>query len=723
MANAPLPFQDPTLSPEARAEDLLARLTLDEKIAQTLHEAPAIPRLGIPEYNWWNECLHGVSRAGIATVFPTAISMAATWNEPLHARVATVISDEARAKHHAAAAKGDRRIYRGLTYWTPNINIFRDPRWGRGHETYGECPHLTARFAVAFIRALQGDDPKHLKLVATPKHFAAHSGPEIVRHSFNSVVERRDLFETYLPAFRAAVIEGGAMSVMGAYNRLNGVPCCGDRFLLEDILRRRWGFKGFVVSDCGAVEDFDQHHGYTRTPEESAALAVKAGCDLNCGCAYQQLGGALAQGLLTEADIDTALRRLLVARVRLGMFDDPATVRWARIPYSVVDCPAHGELAREAARQSIVLLKNEGAVLPLRPGLRRIAVIGPNADNREVLLGNYHGLPSRYWTPLEGIRTLAPAGVHVEYQPGCEHFAVDHPLDKPDRWFAEAIIAAENADVVVLCLGLNALIEGEAGDASNSQAGGDKTDLQLPLIQRQLLEAIVDTGKPVVLVLISGSAVNPGAPLARIPALIQQFYPGQAGGLALAEVLFGHYSPAGRLPVTFYKDITELPAFEDYRMEGRTYRFFRGEPLFPFGFGLGYSRFVYTAIEAPRTVATDAGAVEVAATVTNAGDRAADEVVQLYIQLVTTAGRVPVRQLAGFARIHLAPGESRRVVLSIDRRHLARVDEEGRFHVEPARARVSVGGSQPDPVSLALGAPRWVEAEVIIEGPAVRLPD
>lgn len=713
MTSSCLPYQNAELLMENRARDLLSRLGVGEKIALMLHESPAIERLGIPQYNWWNECLHGVARAGIATVFPQAIGLAAMFDAARMHRVATAISDEARAKHHANVARGDRGMYKGLNFWTPNINIFRDPRWGRGQETYGECPYLTGRMAVAFIRGLQGDHPVYYKVAATAKHFAAHSGPELNRHSFNARVSPRDLRQTYLPAFRDCVVEARVESIMGAYNRTNDEPCCGSPTLLETILRGEWKFAGHVVSDCGAVEDFHQHHGVTNTPEESAALAVRNGCDLNCGCVYGRLLEALQQGLITEAELDRSVLRLLRARFRLGMFDPPERVPWASVPFDVVDSPEHRALALDAARASIILLKNQGGLLPLRKNLSTIAVIGPNADDRAVLLGNYNGIPSKSVTPLDGIRNAVAPGTKVLYQPGCEHIGRSNPvLGLETRGFAEALLAAEQADVVVLCLGLTALIEGEEGDAPFSEAKGDRTDIALPTVQQRLLEAIAGLGKPIVLVVLSGSAIAIPWAQAHVPAILQQFYPGEEGGTALAEVLFGDVNPAGRLPVTVYRGIEQLPPFDDYTMKNRTYRFFDGEPLYPFGFGLSYTQFAYTnaRIDSPRGATGQPVTLHV--DVANVGQRHGEEVVQVYLEHVNPPLPAPIRELCGFRRVWLAPGETITVSFSVEPRRTALVDEEGRFLLAPGHGIFHLGGSQPDAVSRRLGAAPTARIEV-----------
>jgi beta-glucosidase len=694
--NTNIPFYDTKLSFEERARDIVSRLTMEEKAAQMLHEAPAIPRFGIPEYNWWNECLHGVARAGVATVFPQAIGLAAIWSSERMAQIARVIADEGRAKHHEFARQDDRGYYKGLTFWTPNINIFRDPRWGRGHETYGECPHLTARLGVAFCKELQGDDPKYLKLVATPKHYAVHSGPEGLRHSFNAIATAKDLRETYLPAFRDCIIEAKAYSIMSAYNRTNGEPCSSSKALLVDILREEWKFDGYVVSDCWAIRDIHEHHKVTNTPEESARDAVRAGCDLNCGCTYQHIPSAVRQGLLNEADLDICLTRLFLARLKLGMFDPPEQVPYASIPYEVNDCPEHAELARVSARESMVLLKNQGSLLPLAKDLRSIAVIGPNANDPHVLVGNYFGVPSDPITPLQGIRERVAAGTKVWYTEGCKRQGNKREGLGRAGLISEAVSMAQRADVVVLCLGLSADIEGEQGDAGNSEAAGDKTNLELPGLQQALLEEIVAVGKPTVLVLISGSALSVNWADDNVRAIVQAWYPGQAGGRALADVLFGDYCPAGRLPITFPRSLEDVPEFTDYSMKGRTYRYLEHEPLYPFGYGLSYTRFAYSDIQVSKTRVAFQDTLEISAEVENVGECLGDEVVQLYLKCLDAPFVVPHHQLRGFERIPLAPGERRRMAFLLTIRDLSQIDERGARVFQPGRYRVSVGGSQPD---------------------------
>ncbi|HNT76207.1 MAG TPA: glycoside hydrolase family 3 C-terminal domain-containing protein [Anaerolineae bacterium] len=698
MSEKPSPlYRDPTQPIAARVADLIGRMTLPEKVSQMLHEAPAIERLGVPAYNWWNECLHGVGRAGIATMFPQAIGMGATWNTDLIYRTAVAISDEGRAKHHASLQpNGDCAQYYGLTFWTPNINIFRDPRWGRGQETYGEDPHLTARLGVAFVKGLQGDDPKYLKTVATPKHYAVHSGPESERHHFDAIASWRDMRETYLPAFEATVREGEAASFMGAYNRTNGEPCCASPTLLQKILCDEWGFDGFIVSDCGAIDDIYMHHCVTPTAASASALAVKNGCDLNCGCTYHALNDAVAQGLIDEATLDLALTRLFTARFRLGMFDPPALVPYAQIPPEVNDCAAHRALALEVARESLVLLKNADSFLPLDKGkLKTIAVIGPNADDDLVLLGNYFGWPSRSVTPLQGIREKVGAGVEVLYARGCDVRDVD------TAGFAEALAAAKQADVVIAVMGISQLVEGEEGQEEGVRDGrrstGDREDsLDLPGSQDHLLQTLAATGKPIVVVLLNGSALAVNWAAEHAVAILEAWYPGEEGGTAIADALFGDYTPGGRLPVTFYKSIEQLPPFREYAMAaGHTYRFFDGQPLYPFGYGLSYTTFAYRdlCLSADEIAAGESMTARV--TVQNTGVVAGDEVVQLYVRDVRASVPTPIRHLEGFARVHLEPGAAQTVTFTLNPRQMSIVDDAGQYVVEPGRFEVWVGGGQP----------------------------
>ncbi|MGC8667636.1 MAG: glycoside hydrolase family 3 C-terminal domain-containing protein [Chthonomonadales bacterium] len=666
-------------------------MTLEEKVSQMMHDAPPIPRLSIPAYNWWNECLHGVARAGIATVFPQAIGLAAGFDEQLVARVAEAISDEARAKHHQACKDhgGASPQYFGLTFWSPNINIFRDPRWGRGQETYGEDPYLTARLGVAFVRGLQGDHPKYFKTIATPKHFAVHSGPEKDRHSFDARVNPRDLWETYLPAFKACVQEGKAGSVMAAYNRTNGEPCCASKTLLQDILRDEWGFTGYVVSDCGAIDDIFRNHRVVLTAEQAAALAVANGCDLNCGDTYKALIGAILNGLLDETAINRAVERLFEARIRLGMFDPPESVPYASIPISVNDSEEHRALALQAARASIVLLKNDRSVLPFGSGIRNIAVIGPNADDVDVLLGNYHGTPSRAVTILQGILHRAGNHVTVRHAKGCDLVGGHR------GGFAEAEAAARSSDVVVMVMGLSPKLEGEEGEEGLLDKSGDRRDLGLPPIQMELLHAIHSVGTPIVLVTLSGSALALGWAAQNVAAMMHVWYGGEEAGTAVAEALFGDFNPAGRLPVTFYQTSEQLPPFTDYSMIGRTYRYFHGHPLFPFGYGLSYTTFEYSGLTITPATIAPGESVQVRVTVRNTGGRPGDEVVQLYLAHPEASVPVPIRSLQGFRRIHLVPGEDRTLEFALDPRQMVCWSDEGTPFIEPGRLLISVGGGQP----------------------------
>ncbi len=686
---------------EARAKDLVSRMTLEEKVAQMQDIAAPIPRLGVPGYNWWNEALHGVARSGLATVFPQAIGLAATWDTSLMFQVATVISDEARAKFHEYQRSGRNARYGGLTFWSPNINLFRDPRWGRGQETYGEDPYLTGTMAVQFIRGMQGDDPRYLKTVSTVKHFAVHSGPEPARHTFDAVVSERDLRESYLPHFEAGIREGHAYSLMCAYNRVAGKPACANDRLLRDILRGEWGFKGYVVSDCGAIEDIHARHKVIADSAAAAALAVQTGTDLDCGKEYASLVDAVHRGLISESAIDSAVTRLFVARFRLGLFDPPERVRWAGIPYSVLDAPAHRELALRAAHESIVLLKNSAGVLPLRKDAGVIAVIGPNADDSTVLLGNYNGTPSDPITPLRGIREAVGARSRLVYARG-SRLATDSALTDSatvdSALEADAMAAARQSDVVVLVLGLNAHLEGEEMRVEmEGFRGGDRTRIDLPAPQERLLERVSSIGKPTVLVLLSGSALAVNWAQEHVPAIVEAWYPGQAGGTAIADVLFGDYNPAGRLPVTFYHGTEELPPFESYGMTGRTYRFFRGTPLFPFGHGLSYTSFSYSRLRTSANSLPPHGSVRVSVDVTNTGRRSGDEVVQLYVQHRGSRVERPLKDLRGFRRLTLRPGEKRTVTMSLPAASIAFWDSTAHhWTVERDSLRLQVGASSSD---------------------------
>lgn len=687
-----------------RAALLVNEMTLEEKVSQMLHYAPAIDRLGVPAYNWWSEALHGVARAGVATVFPQAIAMASTFDRELLLDVATVISDEARAKHHEFVRRDDRDIYKGLTYWSPNINIFRDPRWGRGHETYGEDPYLTGELAVAFIKGLQGDDPKYLKVAACAKHFAVHSGPENLRHSFNATVSQKDLWETYLPAFEKAVKEANVESVMGAYNRTNGEPCCGSRTLLQDILRDQWDFRGHVVSDCWAICDFHLHHKVTSTPQESAALAVKNGSDLNCGKTYASLLSAIDQGLVTEADIDVACRRLFETRMRLGMFDNDQDVPYAHIPYEVNDQPSHHQLSIEAAARSMVLLSNRGNALPLnKEALKRIAVIGPNADDGKMLLGNYNGTPSRTVTPLRAIQDAVQGHSRVFYAKGCEiiHDRTEHLATSHDR-IAEAVSAALMSDVAILCVGLNASYEGEEGDAGNSEAAGDKVTLNLPGLQNELIEAVVNTGTRTILINMTGSAMDLTWAHDHVDAIIQAWYPGPEGSIALAELIFGDRDFCGRTPVTWVRHIDDLPPFEDYSMNNRTYRYIESTPLYPFGYGLSYNKYSYSDLSLSRDVIVCGEDLTLDVTVTNTSGTKGREVVQIYLMDVEASVNVPHFSLVAFDNIELASGATKTLSFTISSRQMAVINEEGDEVLEPGSFILYAGGQGPDLQSAQL---------------------
>ncbi len=825
------PYKDPSLPIEKRVDDLVSRMTLEEKISQMMNGAAAIERLGIPEYEWWNEALHGVARAGYATVFPQAIGLAATWNTDLMSSVADVISTEARAKHNEFIRKGERGRYKGLTFWSPNINIFRDPRWGRGQETYGEDPYLTARLGVAFVKGLQGNDPRYLKVVATPKHYAVHSGPEPERHSFDAIASQRDMLETYLPAFHATVVEGGAYSVMCAYNRTNGEPCCTSK-PLNDTLRKQWGFKGYIVSDCGAIDDIYQRHYYLKTEAEASAAAVKAGTDLTCGREYRSLVQAVKDGLITEREIDVAVKRLMTARFKLGMFDPPEMVPFARIPFSENDSAPHRQLSLRAARESIVLLKNENNTLPLKKDIKTIAVIGPSADNLGVLLGNYNGQPTKYVTPLQGIREKVSTGTRVLYSPGmyptgvvvepvsptalsstgpglrAEYFnnrelkgepvltRTDPKIDfewgamSPGigvaednfsvRWSGklsppesgkysigifgnggmrliidgqtiieeltnrrtrgitkelsfeaghtydirleyiengnqyssvklnwappsaaarlkeEAVALARQADAVVMVVGITPLVEGEEMDVQvEGFRGGDRTDIALPKPQEDLIKEIHALGKPVVLILLGGSALAVNWANENVSAILDAWYPGQEGGTAIADVLFGDYNPGGRLPVTFYKSISQLPPFTDYGMQGRTYRYFKGDPLYPFGFGLSYTTFKYSGLKLSSSRLKAGESVKVTVDVTNSGALAGDEVVELYVTDTASKFPVPIRSLAGTKRVFLKAGENQTVAFTIAPEQMSVIDDSGKRFIEPGEFVISVGGKQP----------------------------
>ena len=846
------PYLNPKLPLETRVNDIVSRMTLEEKVSQMIDVAKAIPRLGIPEYNWWNEGLHGVARAGFATVFPQAIGLAATFNTDLMYKIADVISTEARAKHNEAIASSDYSRYKGLTFWSPNINIFRDPRWGRGQETYGEDPYLTSQMGVAFVRGMQGDDPKYLKVVSTPKHYAVHSGPEPARHIFDAVTDKRDLYTTYLPAFKACIELGGAYSVMCAYNAYMGQACCGSDTLLKQILRKDWGFQGYIVSDCGAIADIYRNHKVVPTAPEAAALAVKSGTDLNCGRTYSPtLVDAVKQGLITEDQIDVSVKRLYRARFKLGMFDPPEMVPYAKIPASENDSEEHRKLSGQAARESIVLLKNDNHALPLKRNLKKIAVIGPTADSYDALIGNYNGTPSRYTTPLQGIIKKAAPNTDVVYEQGCNlvedgpilhdisadmvssdgqpglkveyfkgtelkgepiyselntmgntswlafrripgiemgeaysvqwtgklvmpvsgdinfvitgnnkyslsidgkvivenqgqentnvqksnhillekgksydlkvgyvqsagfpNFSIQWDIYNTDH-FKNAVELAKGSDAVIFVGGITARLEGEEMKLSlDGFSGGDRTKLVLPKIQEDLIKALQATGKPVILVLTSGSALAVNWEKANIPAIIQLWYPGEQGGEALADVLFGDYNPGGRLPITLYKSVEQLPSFTDYNMNGRTYRFFKGDPLYAFGYGMSYTTFKYSDLQVPSKIKAGDD-LQVSVKVKNTGNMAGDEVVQIYVKNIDAEVPVPIRSLEGIKRVSLAPGEEKTVQFDLEPQQMSVFYDNGNFMVDPGFIELSVGGGQPGYVATTSGV---VEKKVEVTG-------
>ena len=684
-----------------RAKELVEKMTLEEKVSQTVHGAAGIERLGIKTYNWWNEALHGVARAGVATVFPQAIGMAASFDEELVWKVADVISTEGRAKYNMQQEFGDLDIYKGLTFWAPNVNIFRDPRWGRGHETFGEDPYLTSRLGVRFIQGLQGDDSQYMKTAACVKHFAVHSGPEDERHSFDARVNARDLFETYLPAFEACVKEGKVEAVMGAYNRTNGEPCCGSRTLLTDILRKGWGFEGHVTSDCWAVKDFHEYHKVTATPLESVAMAMENGCDLNCGSLFLYLTEAVKRRMVSEERLDEAVTNLLSARMKLGLFDEEETV-FSNITYDQNDTVEHSRLNFEASRKSFVLLKNEGNLLPLdKNKIKTIGVIGPNANNRKALEGNYEGTASRYYTISEGIQDYVGDDVRVLYSEGC-HLCKTRlsGLGQENDRMAEVRAVCAHSDVVIACLGLDSSLEGEEGDEGNEFASGDKPDLSLPGLQQDILMAAWESGKPVVLVLLSGSALAVPWADEHIPAIIEGWYPGAMGGKAMASVIFGEYSPEGKLPVTFYRTTEELPDFRDYSMEGRTYRYMKQKALYPFGFGLSYTDFAVTEAAVSKDTIQKDSIVSVTAVLENQGKMAGAETIQLYIKAKRPG--TPNAQLKALKKVELQPGEIKEIHMDLADRAFGIRDDKGDLILGEGTYELYVGTQQPDGCSSEL---------------------
>lgn len=706
-------YLDETKADEERVWDLVNRMTLEEKVSQLRYDAPAVKRLGIPNYNWWNEALHGVARAGAATVFPQSIGLAAMFDEEFLQKIGDIVATEGRAKYQEAVANEDRGLYKGITFWSPNINIFRDPRWGRGHETYGEDPCLTGRLGTAYIKGIQGNK-KRLKAAACVKHFAAHSGPEKGRHSFNSIVSKKDLSETYYPAFEKCVKEAKVEGIMGGYNRLNGEASCGSYAMITGLLREKWGFDGYYVSDCGAIKDFHMHHGLTSTAAESAALALKSGCDLNCGAVYLHLQSAYNQGLISEEEINNAVYHVMQTRMRLGMFD--ARSEYENIPYEVNDCKEHHEAALKAAEKSMVLLKNNG-ILPLKKEkLKTVAVIGPNADSDEILKGNYNGTATEKYTLLEGIRDALDENTRIFYSEGAHLFRENvESLAEADDRIKEAVIMAKRSDVIFLCLGLNGTLEGEEGDANNSYAGADKTDLNLPESQMRLLKAVCETKKPVVLLLAAGSAMAVNYAQEHCEAILQAWYPGQMGGKAAANLLFGKKSPSGKLPVTFYRTTEELPDFTDYSMKNRTYRYMEKEALYPFGYGLSYGDFVYDKLEVKQLKKGDKEFVRISLEVQNRSEIEGEEIVQIYIKIMDSVYAVPNSSLADFKCLYLKPGESKKIEFLLPSDVFMVVNEEGRKVLDGRKAVIYAGGSQPDARSIKLlgKAPLSTEIDLI----------
>jgi len=693
---------------EKRIQDLIAKMSLEEKVSQLVHTSPAVPKLGIPEYNWWNECLHGVARAGLATVFPQAIALAASFDEDLVWDVANAISDEARAKYNEAIKQGNRSQYWGLTFWTPTINIFRDPRWGRGQESYGEDPYLTGRIGAAMVRGLQGDNPEeNLKLAACAKHYAVHSGPEKERHTFDAVVSKKDLFETYLPAFKA-LVDAGVETVMGAYNRTLGEPCCGSKYLLQEILRGEWGFEGHVVSDCWAVRDFHENHKITSSPEESAALALNNGCDLNCGCTYPFLTLAHKKGLVTEEAIDTALARLLRTRFKLGMFDGPEKSPYYSLGRDVINCDKHRRLALEAARKSIVLLKNNNNILPLDDKPKRVLLLGPGAANMHTLLGNYFGLSSRLVTVLEGLteKTRTKYGISMGYTQACLQYEANHPSN------VEFGLATP-PDVFIAVFGLDGAMEGEEGDAIASSSNGDREYIELPPWQLAFLRQVKANGKPLILVLTGGSPIAIPEDIA--DAVLFAWYPGEEGGTAVADIIFGDTVPSGKLPLTFPVSTSQLPPYEDYDMKGRTYRYMTKKPLYPFGFGLSYTTFGFEELALGAGELSAGGELSLRVKVRNTGNMDAETVVQVYVSKDDRCDDDPISSLRAFKRVMVPKGASLTVEFTLPASAFETVDAEGKSLLVPGSYTLHVADAAPLPVAVEKGATKPVEAKVVVK--------
>ena len=694
-----------------KAKELVSKMTLMEKAAQLRYDAAPVERLGVPAYNYWNEALHGVARAGTATMFPQAIAMAAAFDEEGMKKTGDIIATEGRAKYNEYSKHGDRDIYKGLTFWSPNVNIFRDPRWGRGHETYGEDPYLTARMGMKFVEGLQGDGSV-MKAAACAKHFAVHSGPESIRHEFDAKATKKDMWETYLPAFEALVKEADVEAVMGAYNRTNGEPCCGHHYLMEEVLRGKWDFDGHFVSDCWAIKDFHENHKVTKNARESAALALKRGCDINCGNTYLHLLAAVDEGLITEEDITKAAERALTTRYLLGLFEGS---EYDEIPYEKVECKEHIEEAVNMARKGCVLLKNDG-VLPIdKSKVKTIGVIGPNADSRAALIGNYHGTSSRYITVLEGIQDEAGENVRVLYSQGCHLYKdkVENLAWTQDR-ISEAVITAEHSDVVILCVGLDETLEGEEGDTGNSDASGDKRDLHLPKVQEELIEKVTAVGKPTIVVLMAGSAIDLNYAEKNCKGILLAWYPGARGGKAVADLLFGKVSPSGKPPVTFYRDLEGMPEFTDYSMKNRTYRYMEKTALYPFGYGLSYGNICVTGAEIGNKITRDSD-IELEIAVENKSEKETEDIVQVYIKDLESPYAVKNHSLCGFKRIRLKGSEKMVFQMKIKNAAMNIVDEEGERYIDSSRFKLFIGTSQPDKRSRELTGKNSIILEVNIE--------
>jgi beta-glucosidase len=703
------PFQDPGLDLEVRVDNLISQLTLQEKVDQLLYAAPAIERLNIPAYNWWTECLHGVARNGRATVFPQAIGMAATFDTDLIHRVGTAIGDEARAKFNVSVANGLHGQYQGLTFWTPNVNIFRDPRWGRGQETYGEDPFLTSRIGVNFVKGLQGDHPDYLKAAGMGKHYAVHNGPEGLRHEFDAVVGMKDLWETYLPAFEALVTEASVEGIMGAYNRTNGLPCCAHPYLMQEVLREKWGFKGYFVSDCWALVDFFDGQNIVGSPEEAAALALNTGTNLNCGSTYPSLMKAIEAGLTTESAVDANLKELLPTRFRLGLFDPPGSVPFDEIGPDVIRSEEHVALSLETAEKSLVLLKNKENTLPLDPNVSSVFVTGPTAAHVQALLANYYGVSEDLKTILEGVVANVSPQTSVKYRQGA---LLDEANRNPQDWFSGV---AASSDVTIACLGISQLIEGEEGESIMSNHFGDRVDIGLPQSQIDFLKKMRENAKKLVVVLTGGSAIACPEVYEMADALIFAWYPGEQGGLAVGNTIFGKSTPSGRLPVTFPMSVDDLPPYEDYSMANRTYKYMEKDPLFPFGFGLSYTSFAYSDLKIAKSSISQDEPVEIQVKISNTGNYTGEEVVQLYLTDLEASVTVPKVDLKGFQRVSLSPGESKTVSFTITPEMMQIVDNKGERHIENGQFKVYVGGSVPTPRSLELGAARSVEGVFVVE--------